>query len=255
MNIRLRTSARAAFMFGVVVFIFIGVMGFSESNVRPAQYPNQHGYTAAMYWFERTESVRDLFSAIGDPSTDEGIRIRHVMDRVNNIDFGFMVAYSALFASLYFFLGSLLKTMGEKPTHVNLFLSVGLVISLIMLIGDIFENIQLLKLTKDVAEADVDVNTIARLMFFTRLKWFSIFIASIGLSVLYALYARKNWKWHLLGLVYAASGTVGFASFFVPGFDGVLEISANLMGVGWLFSTIHASFVGLKKHILHKGTL
>lgn len=245
---RTTTFAKATFIAGTAVFVLIVLMALVGGNPRPAVYPNGHGYTAAMYYFERVESVNDLFSALGQAGTEAGVRLRNAMDAVNKIDFAFMVAYSALFACLFLMFASRIKSAGKHVAALNVVMIVGIVLSLVMLFGDVFENLQLLKLTKFSSEAEVDVGVIAHLMFFTRLKWFAIFFASIGFAFLCAISASQNRWWYLLSLVYAASGIIGFASFFVSGFESALELSANLLGVGWLISTIHAGVVVLRKN-------
>lgn len=248
MNISLCPWARIAFFFGIAAFLLVGIMAAFGSNLKPAVYPNEKGYPAAMYWFERVESVGDLFGAIGDPSSADGVRIRRAMDAVNRIDFAFMIAYSALFACLFVLMVSMLKAELRRVAVLNVLLSAGLIFSLVMLVGDIFENVQLLNLTKAANKAEVDVNIIARLMFFTRLKWFSIFFASIGLSVLCTFFGRENWRWYILACIYAASGIIGFVSFFVPPLGSMLVLSANLMGAGWLISVIHAGTIAFRKN-------
>lgn len=241
------TMAKVTFAAGIGVFVLVVLMALVGGNPRPAVLPNEHGYTSAMYWFERVESVDDLFSALGQPNTEEGMRIRHAMDCINKIDFAFMFAYSIFFACLYVFFASRRKHEGRRNI-MNLVIAAGIIVSCLMLLGDIFENIQLLKLTKVSSEAEVDVSVIALLMFFTRLKWFTLFFASIGFAVVCASGASRNRWWYPLALVYATSAIIGFASFFIPGFESALELSANLMGAGWLISTIHAGYMSLKKN-------
>ncbi len=245
---KITSIARATFVCGITVFVLIVVMASVGGNPRPAVFPNAHGYTAAMYWFERVESVQDLFFALGKAGTAEGMRIRQAMDAVNTIDFAFMIAYSAFFASLYLLFSLRVKHKDARISFNNIWMIAGIVLSILMLFGDIFENIQLLKLTKFSNEAEVDINVIAHLMFFTRLKWFAIFFASIGFSILCAISAWHNRWWYLLSLVYVASGVIGFMSFFVPGYAAWLELSANVMGAGWLISTLHAGYVALRKN-------
>ncbi|MCX7679399.1 MAG: hypothetical protein N2316_09280 [Spirochaetes bacterium] len=244
MNIR--SSAIATFGAGIFVFVTFGAMMLIGGNPRPAVYPNEHRYSAAISWFERAESVRDVFSALGHPHTEEGMRIRKAMDVINIIDFAFMISYAAFFGLLYYFFALYAKKGGTFLRTLNVFGFIGAIFAIVMLFGDIFENIQLLELTKATSEAEVDIHVLGRLMFFTRVKWFAIFFASIGFSFLCAIAALENPFWYMLAFTYAVSGLLGFLSFFIPAFGVGLEISGILVGMGWMISTAHAGYVAIK---------
>ena len=238
---------RATFAAGIATFLLIIVMAIAGGNPKPAAYPNPEGFTAAMYWFEVTENTDDLFRALGDPALEAGRSIRASMDRVNRIDFAFMVSYSLFFALLVLLLRGLIAGSDAVPARIRLIAAAGVTLSILMLAGDILENLQLLKLTAYASPAEVDTGVISLLMAFTRVKWFAIFLASLALAVLYARWFGKRWPVYVFVLLYGASGIIGFLSFFIPGWRAALEISANLMGAAWLASTVHAGIIAFRK--------
>lgn len=234
---------RAAFAAGIATFLLIIVMGVAGGNTKPSVYPNPEGFTAAMYWFEVAETTDDLFQALGDPALEAGRSIRASMDTVNRIDFAFMVSYSFFFVLLVLMLKGFIAGGGAVPARIRIIAAAGVTLGILMLAGDILENLQLLKLTAYAAPAEVDTGVISLLMAFTRVKWFAIFLASLALAVLYARWFGKRWPVYLFVLLYGASGIIGFLSFFMPGWRAALEISSNLMGAAWLASTVHAGII------------
>ncbi len=228
---------------GILTFFLIVVMFVLGGNPKPAEFPNEFGFTAAIYWLEVTESPAELFRVLGDPATETGRDLRAGMDSVNRVDFAFMAAYSLFMALLALMLqGLLLHRDGPVPA-VRAFVLAALAMSIVMFLGDIMENIQLLKLTKFQASGDVDGDVISSLMMFTRFKWFAIFLGSLMLASLYILWFRKRIPAALFALLFGASGIIGFISFLAPGMKALLELSSNLLGAAWLAATIHAGVV------------
>ncbi len=117
----------------------------------------------------------------------------------------------------------------------------------LLLFGDILENNQLLKLTGYTSPDDTDTGVIVLLMAFTRVKGFAIFLASLGLAVLYARRLGRRWTAYIFVALYASSAIVRFISFFAPGWRAALELSSNLMRAAWLASTVHAGIVAFRK--------
>lgn len=247
MNNARKKIALAAFAAGAAAFALIVVMGIAGGNPKPATFPNPDGFTAAIYWFEVANSPADLFAALGDPAREEGRMIRASLDLTNRIDFAFMIAYSIFFALLFVMLRVFIS--GDGPAHgpVKNLAMAGVALAALMLAGDILENIQLLALTGFASLADTDTGVIALLMAFTRVKWFAIFLASLGLAVMYARWFGRRWPVYVFVTLYGASAIIGFLSFFAPGWRAVLELSANLMGAAWLASTVHAGIAAFRK--------
>ena len=239
--------SKPVFLSGIFVFVFIVAMFAAGGNPRPAVYPNEHGFTAAMYWFELAESPADLFQALGDPSTETGRNLRMSMDSVNRVDFGFMAAYSLFMALLSLLLRAMIVQRDGPSTAMRGLVLAVLAMSLVMFLGDILENIQLLKLTKFQAPGEVEADVISSLMIFTRIKWFAIFLASLMLAALYVIWFRKRIPAAVFALLFGASGIIGFISFFAPGMKALLELSSNLLGAAWLAATVHAGVVVFRR--------
>lgn len=235
-----------ALIAGLFTFLILLVMLIAGGNPKPAAYPNADGFSAAIYWFEVTESADDLFRALGDPSLDKGAGIRSTMDRVNRIDFAFMAAYSVYFALLFVMMRGLIAVAGPVKTRITILAAAGVVFSILMLAGDIMENVQLLKLTGYASPEETDMAVIGRLMAFTRLKWFAIFLGSLALAALYIEHFGKRLSSFLFALFYGLTAVIGFISFFVPGMRAMIELSSFMLLLAWLVSLLHVGVIMLR---------
>ncbi|MBN1653088.1 MAG: hypothetical protein JXA30_04860 [Deltaproteobacteria bacterium] len=247
MFIKTKPTALAALIlgfltWGLLVFIIIK----SGGVVRPAEYPNEQGFRQAIFFFELAADGSELLSALGDPATETGKAIRSAMDTTNKVDFFFMTCYSLFFAVLFVFLLSLNRSMSQGLARA--FLIAGIVLSAFMLVSDILETRVLLALSAHPNPGDMGQNLMG-LHLWTRLKFVSINIACIFLAFLYLRYfGRRVWGFVFAG-IYGIAAIIGIISTIVFGLRFIVEFSANLGGLGWLCSAIHAGIVYFGKPI------
>ena len=110
---------------------------------------------------------------IANPTTfkaDQGL-IKGLQCQVN-VDYFFLSFYSLLFGFFAWYLGK--KQFLEKMWKNRLFLLIGLLLSLTMFIGDLFENIQLSRILNEALVEPTKAPNYGALNFFTWLKWGSI---------------------------------------------------------------------------------
>lgn len=242
----IKKAALIAMAVGILTFAAYGLMAaMGGGSPKPATFPNEPGFKMTIIWFEVVNSADELFQALGDPATEQGKTLRAAMDRVNGNDYIFMILYSALNAALLYLLFVRGREKGLIPSTLRLLFGVGLAFAVVALFGDVFENVQLLELTGYKTVGEVSSGTIFLLQLFTRVKWFSLFLVCVFLAVGYAASSGKRGT--LLILLYAAAAVTGLLSFTVPSLRSLLEMSATLLGVSWLASTVHAGILYFRK--------
>ncbi len=125
------------------------------------------GFNNKVIAFEFATSTADIQEILAPLSTAE----MKGMDGGNYIDFAFMLTYSSF---IFFFF----KT--AKQQYKIKWLVIGQVLAVIILLGDVFENIQLLNITRTFTNDPNDLNIAAflfQLQLFTWLKWLCLALA------------------------------------------------------------------------------
>lgn len=167
-----RPFSRIAF-FAIPLLICMVAMG--------RQFPKGEvlGFSSKIIAFEFATSTADLEAILAPLSEAERVG----MDKGNYIDFAFMLTYSSL---IFFFF-----KVARQHFKIK-WLVVGQVLAVIILLGDILENIQLLNITRTFANDPNDLNIAAylfQLQLFTWLKWLCL-----GLALLLASFALVHAK-------------------------------------------------------------
>ncbi len=246
MNLSIGKSSFLVCLAGFFVILSAATMLIRTGGTRkPAVHPNQRGFNTAILWFELLESPDEVFMVLGDPSTPQGMELRSAMDALNKYDFLFMASYSALYAALFLFLNTLLG--GTKGPLDRAILISGVVLSVLMLTGDLFENLRLLELTRYAGIGEVPQISMLMLAIWTRVKWFSIFIASILLAAQYLRYFSAGISGVTMAMLFVAPSVAGFTAILFPGIGFLLEAGSNVLGAGWIAAIIHAFAVFLKR--------
>jgi len=148
-----------------IVIIMTGLMVWMNSNMPPADLAPQ-GYSSVIIAFEFILSQSHLDMVLSPLSADQ----IDGLDRLNYIDFAYMLFYSSLLAGFFF----ITKNM-EGSRYLNL----GMALAACALFSDLFENFQLLDLTK-MYKSSTTVgydSVISNLFIFTWLKWGSLALA------------------------------------------------------------------------------
>lgn len=125
------------------------------------------GFSNKVIAFEFATSTADIEGILAPLSATE----MKGMDGGNYIDFAFMLTYASF---IFFFF----KT--AKQQFKSKWLVVGQVLAVIILLGDVFENLQLLNITRTYTNDPNDLNIAAflfQLQLFTWLKWLCLALA------------------------------------------------------------------------------
>ena len=211
---------------------FIIMAAQSGGPLKPADHPNERGFNSAIIWFELLDSRDELFLVLGDPGSDIGRELRQRLDTANRYDFAFMVCYSCFYASLFVLLFALLRDVRMRIDRIVLI--AGLSLSLFMLVGDFNENLRLLELSGFGDLTEVREGAITMLRVWTRVKWFSIFIAGLLLAWQYFRYFGARLAGVVFGLLFIIPSLAGSAAFFIPGRGYLLETGSNLLALAWI---------------------
>ncbi|MBF0225131.1 MAG: hypothetical protein HQK76_06720 [Desulfobacterales bacterium] len=247
MNLNTKRSALLVLISGTAMFLSLLLMLIlSGENPHPATYPNTHKFNFAIYWFELADHESEINQILGEPSTEIGTHLRKVINIINKCDYLFMVSYSLLFACLFVFFYSVNKNLSPNSLIIDLLLFSGLLLSAIMLIGDIIENMQLFKLADYGINPEIRIDTISSLKLWTRVKWIAIFTASILIAISCVLKEKKLFRISLAAL-YIISAILGIISISLFSARFLLEYSSNILGLAWLISTIYCGVFFFKK--------
>lgn len=153
------------------------------------QFPKQPvaGFQSTIIAFEFVTDTGEVLAILDSLSQEELAG----MDRGNYIDFAFMLCYGS-FVSLFFWLAY--RQFG-KP-----WMQAGIWLGLVVFLGDLLENIQLLNITSAYADGPkpLDLSSfITRLQLFTWIKWVGLAIALVLAGLVFKCLGGI-WRW--LGL-------------------------------------------------------
>ncbi len=151
------------------------------------------GYSSQIIAFEFVTDTIELKEVLTPLTSQELANV----DAINYIDFGFMLAYN----SFLFFIGYYL--FQEQKSFVSLSL---IVLPFLILAMDVFENIQLLKLSElyRVSNLEYTLPIIAYLKIFTWTKWLSLAVYFCFISLIFKDRIRSMWRYGQLILVIPA---------------------------------------------------
>ncbi len=240
-NILTRRAAAIAVITGVLTFISLGtIMAVSGGIVKPATYPNEAGFTQAIFWFEMAENAGDVMAALGDPATETGQRIRAAMDAAHRVDFFFMACYNAFTAALFLLIFRLSAGAGT-PLPRGIF-PAGVVFCLAALVGDILETRKLLELSALADPVAIDT-AIPSLIAWTRVKSGSLSAAGILLAFSYGRYFKFRFPGALIPLFFGTGAIVGGLAISFRDLRFLIEPAGTLGMVAWLMALVHAGIV------------
>jgi hypothetical protein len=226
-----RLSGAAVLAFGVALFVLMPKTAVRE---------NVDGLQGAVIGFELATTPAHVLGILGRPDDAARPAMVEAMDRVNRIDFLFMIAYPVLSFAIALWLAA----RGVAPRWLPPAVAA---LALAMWAGDFVENLQLLTLSKTI-DADAMARPLAILRVATRIKWTALFVTAL-LEGAYVWRDRSGWRWS--ALVFVGAGLLGLAGF---GWLAGVEHGANLLGVGWLWTWIHA-LRAQPAHVPSRGAL
>jgi hypothetical protein len=162
---------------------------------------NVPGFSNVVIGFELASRPEHVFGILGRPDDPRRVETVRRMDRGNQIDFLYMIAYPALYLGI----ALLLAAHGAAPRSVVIAF-VGL--SALMTVGDALENRELFLLSA-ATDAQAMAGPLGRLRIFTLLKWYAIYGAS-GLAAPFIWREHGWWRWS--ALFFAAAALSGLVS-------------------------------------------
>jgi len=228
-----RARAWCVIIAGVLAAVFGGAVYWTGHKLDPATCPLPPD---ALVRFELASSQQQVDAVLRPPGSTCGSLIADTLDAKNRIDFGFMAAYSAFHLAVVLFL----VTFGGIPrgsAWSNVLVRVGAALSLAMLLGDIGENVQLLRLTGSTPSP----GAIPLLVVATHAKWLALTLGSFFIAGLYG--HRHGLKpGHLLGLLavpYLGAGLAGAAALATGEISWYVAFG-NFLLVAWTCSLLQA---------------
>jgi hypothetical protein len=217
-------------------------------EVRPWQYPNPHGFKAAMVWFELTDTADELFANLGPADMDKGKEIRAKMDIGNKYDFLFMPCYSIFFATIFLYLIKLLRLKGNELSLDRKVLWGMCLCALAMWLSDASENKQLLLLTSFGSVQEVPVAILHALKLWTTMKWGMIFFVCAVAAVYYARYfSLQRPAGIIFALLYASCALSGALGLSISKYRSIIETTNMIIAVAWFLSIIHAGMLAFSR--------
>jgi hypothetical protein len=212
-----RIAGGAVLVLGAVLFAVMPKTAVRE---------NVGGLQGAVIGFELATTPAHVLGILGQPGDTARPDTVRAMDLANRIDFLFMIAYPALSIGIALWLSA----RGVAPRWL---LPAVAALALAMWAGDLIENLQLLQLSQTTDPAAM-ARPLAILRVATGIKWAALFNTAL-LEGLCVWRDTSGWRWS--ALVFVGAGLLGMAGFaWLPG----VEHGANLLGVGWLWTWIHA---------------
>ena len=219
-----RSARRIIQIAGTIMLVLTVAMlrAFPQAPV----HRNQAGFTSPVVAFELAGTPEDVAGILGETGSAERVEAARKMDRGNEIDFAFMVAYAAFHVGI----ALLLAAHGLVRGGV---LATLLVLAAVMAPADALENRQLLFLSHAAPSPEMTA-ALARLRVFTLIKWYAIF-AFAALVTPYVWRERDWWRWSapLFGL----GALLGFAWIVYP---VGLEYAGYLIAIAWLLTYIRS---------------
>jgi len=232
------------FICGLIIILSTVALSLLHYNPQPVTMPNDRGFSSAIIWLELIENSAELDLIFGQKKSQRKIELKETIIKLSYLDFLYMTLYSVFFLGLIKSLLHFDEILNKKMKGYVLFSS--LILCLSMFIFDIFETKNIIAIVKTYDATNVST-LINDLGIFTRIKWISIFFASLIIGLLYLFNIKKK-KIAVLGaLLYLLSSTIGFISFYDFSLNYILEISNIFLIGGWLFSTIDVGYRALRR--------
>jgi hypothetical protein len=222
-------------------FFYIGLLGIiliAFGLILPGFFPKEakmpKGFNSPIIYFEfikTPDEVKDFFGVSDSGEFDRELAVK--MDLGNKIDFGFMLVYSAF---LFFLFLKLAKISNKKWLRLGMFLAV------IALLGDFFENIQLLSITSNLKSGEY-ITQLSLLKIFTWIKWNSLVINFLLFVPFF--FIQKSIS-HIITYIMAIPFVLGLIAFINRGF--VNELFAKSISACFLVMICFCFAYKIEKH-------
>jgi hypothetical protein len=206
----------------MLVLTVVMLRVFPQAPVRA----NPSGFVSPVVAFELAGTPEDVAGILGDPGTEARAEAVRKMDRGNQIDFAFMIAYAAFHVGI----ALLLAAHGLVRGAV---LATLLLLAAVMAPADALENRELLFLSH-ADPSPAMTAALAHLRLFTLIKWYAIF-GFAALATPYVWRERDWWRW--TAPLFGLAALFGLAWVVYP---PALEYGGYLVAIAWLLTYIRS---------------
>ncbi len=180
-------------------FINVGYLGLlvaGMSIVLLAVFPSRaawmmKGFYTPILAFEFVQSPDEVERMFGFPGTREHSTMLASMDLGNRLDYLYMLLYTSF---LFFFSRACARTTGRRHYYA------GSGLSIVILMADALENVQLLKITAKMAGSDI-AGALVFLHVFTWIKWGGIAVVFLILALYFFRGGSSSKTIAVLGVV------------------------------------------------------
>ncbi len=207
------------------VVLLLSIVMLAIFPVAPVEQ-NVPGFVSPVIGFELASTPEHVLGILGHAEHPARPGAVAGMNRGNRIDFLFMIAYPALYVGIVL----LLRARGRLPVPLARFL---LVLPVVMWLGDLLENRELLRLAETTDPAAM-TDGLARLRPFTIMKWHALFGASALIA--YPIWQDRS-RWRYAGIAF---GVAAFTGFFSVVFLPALEAAAYLLSLAWFGTWVYS---------------
>jgi hypothetical protein len=153
--------SRPFFKSGMIGILLI-ITSLTLMKVFPSQAPKlPQGFITPILAFEFAISRQEIEDLFGEPQSEYQEFMVSAMDLGNRLDYVYMILYSS-------FLFGFSITCARLSRNRRYYLAA--LVSILVLVGDAMENIQLLGITRKLAEGEFE-KELQLLFYFTWLKW------------------------------------------------------------------------------------
>lgn len=211
---------------------FFVLIAWTGMNNYPAEIELESGFLSPIVAFE-LGTEKEIQRLLGNSSTGYGQTIRSAFDKINKLDYGFLIFYTLTFIAVI---------ATAAPTRRMFF--AGLVLCVLAMTADIFENRYLLRLTSTDPQSQAFTNAAGALAAATRIKWGLLFTISLLASFLILVkisVAKSFWLVAyrvLVSLNFATLAILGFLAIAFTPLRFLCDFAGLLLGFGFLFGSL-----------------
>jgi len=205
---------------------FLGLLVIGMGSVLLMVFPSKapwmmDGFFTPVIAFEFIQSQSEVYQLFGLPGSPDQLFMSQAMikamDLGNRLDYIFMILYASF---LFFFSFVCAKNTGQRHYYA------ACILSFIILVADIMENIQLLRITAKITHHDFG-KELFLLHWFTWIKWG-------GITIVFLILAPYFFKGRIYSKLIAAMGISSFILYILAYFNRsvlneLLGLSVSLM--------------------------
>ncbi len=227
--------SRPFFKSGIIGILLI-ITSLMLLKVFPSQAPKlPDGFFTPILAFEFAVTRQEVENLFGEPQSDYRKSMVAAMDLGNRLDYVYMILYSS-------FLFGFSITCARISRNRRYYFAA--LVSVLVLIGDVMENIQLFGITRKLAEGEFE-KELQLLFYFTWLKWGGLALIFL---ILLPYFFSGSLTAKLIALVGLTTVVLGVFAFINRSI--LNEIFAISVGIMFLLTIIYALTHKHRKRIM-----